>query len=272
MKLGNLLVKEGMYRFPVKAQLICRPPKIECPMKIFCNYDQLLPVSVLETKRHPKNPNQHSAAQIAAIAQVLEGNGWRQAVVVSTRSGLITRGHGRLEAALLLGAETVPVDFQEYESEQAEIADMIADNRLSELSEMDEGKLVQVLKELQAAGHDVALAGFTEDELARLINVDEETDNLETIPQMELQPFEHYDYLIFMFHDLRDWLRVLQLLNITKVNYSISRKTQKIGIGRVLNGKRLLQRLDDPARDNVTGTEQPSDHAQASATGHACSA
>lgn len=231
-------------------------------MKIHCAFDKLVPLAELETRRHPKNPNTHSAAQIAAIAAVLEGNGWRQSIVVSNRSGLMTRGHGRLDAALLMGHETAPVDFQDYESEAAEIADMIADNRLSELSELDEDQLLRVLSELKAAGHDIALTGFTEEDLVKLTDLTDETDKLETIPQMELQAFEHYDYLMFMFQDIRDWLRVIQLLNITKVNFSISRKTQKIGIGRVINGKRLLERFDHPARDHVAGPEQSSDHAQ----------
>jgi hypothetical protein len=235
-------------------------------MKIHCAYDELLPLAQLEQRRNPKNPNTHSAAQVAAIAAVLDGNGWRQAIVISNRSGLMTRGHGRLEAALLLGYEAAPVDFQDYESEQDEIADMIADNRLAELSEMDEERLAAVLKELQAVGHDVGLAGFTEDEVARLTNVEEETEKLETIPKMELQAFEHYDYLLFMFKDIRDWLRVLQLLNVTKVDFSISRKTQKIGLGRVLNGKTLLERFE--TRDPVAGPQPPGDHAQAGAPGN----
>jgi hypothetical protein len=68
-------------------------------MRIHCAYDELVPLSDLDSKRHPLNPNTHSAAQVAAIAAVLEGNGWRQSIVVSNRSGLITRGHGRLDAA-----------------------------------------------------------------------------------------------------------------------------------------------------------------------------
>src|SRR5438093_12294248 len=113
--------------------------------------------------------------------------GWRAPITVSNRSGFITRGHGRLEAATLLGCEQVPVDFQDYASEQAELADMLADNHLAELAEIDEDRLVGVLKELQAAGHDVGLAGFTEDEVVRLTAVDEEIAQLEPIPKMELQ-------------------------------------------------------------------------------------
>src|SRR6266516_3454266 len=154
-------------------------------MELHCAYDQLTRVSDL--KPHPKNPNTHSAAQVAAIAAVIEGNGWRAPITVSNRSGFITRGHGRLEAALLLGIEQVPVDFQDYASEQAELADMLADNHLAEVAEIDEDRLVGVLKELQAAGHDVGLAGFTEDEVARLTAVEEEIAQLEPIPKMELQ-------------------------------------------------------------------------------------
>jgi ParB-like chromosome segregation protein Spo0J len=78
-------------------------------MKIHCAYDKLVPLIELESRRHPKNPNTHSAAQVAAIAAVLEGNGWRQPVVVSNRSGLITKGHGRLDVALMLGFARVSV-------------------------------------------------------------------------------------------------------------------------------------------------------------------
>jgi hypothetical protein len=99
----------------------------------------------------------------------------------------------------------VPVDFQEYSGEQEEIADLLADNHLADLAEIDEDRLVGALKELQAAGHDVGLAGFTEDEVARLTAVEDEIAQLEPIPNMQLQAFEHYDYLVFMFKDIRDW-------------------------------------------------------------------
>jgi hypothetical protein len=211
-------------------------------MKTHCSYSALVDPATL--KPHPKNPNTHSAAQIAALAAVIEGNGWRAPITVSKRSGLVIRGHGRLEAAMLLGCPQVPVDVQEYASDEEELADMVADNRLSELAELDEDALARVLRDLQSAGHDVQLAGFTEDEVARMLAGEVDTEQVENIPRMELQPFEHYDYLCFMFRDIRDWLRVLQLLHIGKVNYSITRKTPKIGVGRVLDGKRLLNSLE----------------------------
>jgi hypothetical protein len=66
-------------------------------------------------------------------------------------------------------------------------------------------------------------------------------DEMETIPRMECQAFEHHDYLVFMFHDLRDWMQALQLMGVGEVDYSITRRTKKIGLGRVIHGKRLLE-------------------------------
>ena len=234
---------------------------------IHCLFDRLADPSTL--KPHPKNPNRHSAAQVAAIAAVIQGNGWRAPITVSARSGLIVRGHGRLEAALLMGVTEVPIDEQEYATEADELADMIAYNHLSELAEADKGQLVAVLKELQSVGHDIGLAGFSDAEFAALTDVEEAVAELPQVPAMELQAFEHYDYLVFMFRDIRDWLRVIQLLGVGRVNYSISRKTAKIGIGRVIDGKRLLGRFEDPAGDHVAGQGGADDHPQLGPAGDA---
>ncbi len=211
-------------------------------MTIHCSFTELLDPNKL--RPNPKNPNRHSATQIALLAGILERAGWRQPITISARSGFVVRGHGRLEAALLLGFSQVPVDVQAYASDAEELADLVADNRLSELAELDEDALARVLRDLQGAGHDVQLAGFTEAEVARLLEGEVETDALETIPRMEIQAFESYDYFAFFFRDHRDFLRAMSLLKVGKVNYSISRKTPKIGIGRILDGKRLLALLD----------------------------
>ena len=95
-----------------------------------------------------------------------------------------------------------------------------------------------------------------EDEIRKLFEDDDPADDLETIPRMECQAFEHHDYLVFMFHDLRDWMQALQLMGVREVDYSITRTTKKIGIGRVLHGKRLLE-LCQRAAANLAGTPSP---------------
>ncbi len=208
---------------------------------VHCAHTRLADPATLQP--NPANPNRHSAHQIQLLASIIQEQGWRNPVTVSKRSGLIVRGHGRLEAALLLGAETIPVDDQDYASDAEELADLLADNRLSELAELDEDDLRRVLRQIQDTdpAFDIELTGFMEDEIRNLMeDGGDPADEIETIPRMECQAFEHHDYLVFMFHDLRDWMQALQLMGVGEVDYSITRRTKKIGLGRVLHGKRLL--------------------------------
>jgi len=106
------------------------------------------------------------------------------------------------------------VDEQDYASEAEELADLLADNRLSELAELDEDGLRRVLRTIGDAdpSFDIELTGFMEDEIRKLMDDEENPEQeLETIPRMECQAFEHHDYLVFMFLDLREWRQVLQL-------------------------------------------------------------
>jgi len=116
--------------------------------------------------------------------------------------------------------------------------------------------LKRLLKSIQESdpSFDLELTGFAEDEIRKLFDAEDPAEEMETIPRMECQAFEHHDYLVFMFHDLRDWMQVLQLMGVREVDYSITRTTKKLGIGRVLYGKRLL---DLCKRAALAGTPTP---------------
>ena len=230
---------------------------------VHCAHTRLFDPNKL--KPNPVNPNRHSAHQLQLLASIIQEQGWRNPVTVSNRSGLIVRGHGRLEAALLIGCETIPVDEQDYATDAEELADLLADNRLSELAELDEDDLRRVLKSIADADpdFDIELTGFMEDEIRKLMNdADNPEDEVETIPKMECQAFEHHDYLVFMFHDLRDWMQVLQLMGVREVDYSITRRTKKIGLGRVLHGKRLIELCRRAALAGTPPTQPAPDHPQ----------
>lgn len=134
--------------------------------RIHCRYTELRPVDQL--RENPKNPNKHSPEQLDLIARVIRRAGWRAPIVVSARSGLIVKGHGRYQAARLAGFKSVPVEIQRYASEAAEHADMLADNRLAELSGLDSSKTKALLEELRGEGGDLGLTGYTEAELTEL--------------------------------------------------------------------------------------------------------
>ena len=109
---------------------------------VFCAYDELAELSAL--RPNPKNPNRHPEKQIQALAKIIASAGWRAVITVSRRSGMIVRGHGRYEAAHLLGLDRVPVEYQEYATEAEELADMVADNTLQELSELDNAAVDEI--------------------------------------------------------------------------------------------------------------------------------
>ena len=134
---------------------------------VFCAFDEL--VDIGKAVPNPKNPNSHPKAQIELLAKIIKAQGWRQPITISTRSGLIVKGHGRLEAAILLGADQVPVDFQNYATEAEEIADLTADNRLAELAEMNNTMLSDLLTDFDTGEMPLELTGYTEEDLAGII-------------------------------------------------------------------------------------------------------
>lgn len=134
---------------------------------VMCAFDALVPLN--ELKPNPRNPNTHPEDQIQLLAKLIQGHGWRAPVTVSTRSGLIVRGHGRYMAAQLLKAAVVPVDYQDYESEALEFADLIADNRIAELAAVDLPTLKDLLVDLDTGEFDMDLTGFNEAALGRMM-------------------------------------------------------------------------------------------------------
>jgi len=129
-------------------------------VNVHCAFDKM--VALKDMKRNPRNPNTHPVKQIEMLAKIIKENGFRRVITVSNRTGLMVAGHGRLDASEILGCEKVPVDYQDYESEEHEIADMLADNQIPELAEIDEELQKSHLAFLEAADFDLEVAGFFE--------------------------------------------------------------------------------------------------------------
>lgn len=134
---------------------------------VFCAFDEMRPIESLV--EHPANTNQHPERQIALLAKVIYQQGWRAPITVSNRSGYIVRGHGRLAAARLLACAEVPVDFQDYEDEAHELADLIADNRIAELGHLDLSATLDLVQSLDDGDFDLELTGFDEASLDALL-------------------------------------------------------------------------------------------------------
>ena len=139
---------------------------------VHCAYDEM--VTVERCIPNPRNPNTHPKKQLELLSRIIFGQGWRAPITISSRSGFIVRGHGRLAAAKLLGVTEVPVDWQDYGSEAEGYADLIADNRLAELSEIDTDLMAQLMRDVDGDGFS-DFTGYDDKAIAALLAEKPET-------------------------------------------------------------------------------------------------
>ncbi len=112
-------------------------------------------VAIEEIVANPKNANKHSPEQIERLKKIISYQGFREPLVISTRSGFLVCGHGRLEAAKSLGVKELPCIYQDFKDEAQEYAHMVADNEIARWANLDEEKLKNDLKDFKLEDLDV---------------------------------------------------------------------------------------------------------------------
>jgi ParB-like chromosome segregation protein Spo0J len=135
---------------------------------LVCEHTRLERVENL--KPYPRNNRAHGDEQTALLAANIRKLGWRWPIIVSRQSGYIVAGHGRLEAAKLLGVAVVPVVDQDFADPRLEEAFRLADNRLPELADIQTAAIKDILQELDDGQFDMKLTGYSEAEIERLMN------------------------------------------------------------------------------------------------------
>ncbi len=109
--------------------------------------------------------------QVRRIADSIEQFGFNNPLLVDSRDGIIA-GHGRLLAARQLGLLEVPVIVLDHLTDAQRRAYVIADNKLAELADWDEELLAQELAALHAEDFPLEVVGFSDEELAALLDDD----------------------------------------------------------------------------------------------------
>lgn len=105
-------------------------------------------ISLAEIVPNPRNARTHSRKQIKAISDSIREFGFINPVVVD-EDGCLLAGHGRAEAAKLLGMTEIPAIEVTGLSPARRRALMLADNKLCERGGWDREKLAIELKELE---------------------------------------------------------------------------------------------------------------------------
>ena len=87
-------------------------------------------------KPNPRNARTHNKSQIEQIAASIQEFGFNNPVLIDENMSILA-GHGRVEAAKLLGLAEVPVVRIEHLSDAQKRAYVLADNKLAEKAGWD---------------------------------------------------------------------------------------------------------------------------------------
>lgn len=127
---------------------------------------QIEQLPLAELKAYDRNSRTHDKKQIQAVADSIKEFGFTNPLLVRDDNTIIA-GHGRLQAAKLLGLETVPcIRLAHLTPEQAR-AYVIADNALAEQAGWDDAILKLEISDLQSSGYNLDLLGL--DNLDKLL-------------------------------------------------------------------------------------------------------
>lgn len=119
------------------------------------------------------NSRTHSESQIKQVAASINEFGFTNPIIID-EGNTILAGHGRLQAAQLLGMDKVPTQSVEGWSEAKKKAYIIADNKLALNAGWDFDLLKIELDTIKNLDFDVELTGFDEGEILNLnLEVDE---------------------------------------------------------------------------------------------------
>ncbi len=118
---------------------------------------------------YSNNSRTHSEKQVQQVAASIKEFGFTNPILIDEDNGIIA-GHGRLQAAQLLGMHTVPTIALEGFTEAQRKAYVIADNQLAMNAGWDLDALKVEVDRLTELDYNLDLLGFDDDVLADLIN------------------------------------------------------------------------------------------------------
>jgi DNA modification methylase len=128
-----------------------------------------------ELTLNPRNARTHPKKQLRQLANSIERFGFTNPVLIDD-AGQIIAGHGRVEAAKLLGLKQVPTLTLSHLSPAERRAYMLADNKLALNAGWDPELLAQELQELIDIDFDVDLTGFSLAEIDVILDDAREAD------------------------------------------------------------------------------------------------
>ena len=192
--------------------------------------------------REWKDNPRHNGHAIDSIAKSIKRYGFGAPIIARQADGMIIAGHTRYKAAMRLGLTEVPVRYLDLDPTDAKLL-ALADNKLAEMSDWNEDKLLGVIKELKEHETDLLDMGMELDELFADV-ADEVLE--EIVPQVKFSEYidEANNYIVLLFNNEIDWLAAQTHFGIeTKHARRQNGKEWSAGVGRVVNGAEYINKI-----------------------------
>ena len=130
---------------------------------------QVEQTSILALRAQDRNARTHTKRQIRQIANSIKRFGFTNPILTDDNLQILA-GHGRLEAAKLLGMTTVPSIRLSHMSEAEKRAYIIADNEIALKAGWDREILALEMQGLIDLGFEVELTGFEAAEIDLILD------------------------------------------------------------------------------------------------------
>lgn len=197
--------------------------------------------NINNVKPYENNPRKNDEA-VEYVANSIREFGFQQPLVVDS-DGVIVVGHTRYKAAQSIGLNEIPVIVADELTDNQIEAYRLADNKVSEFSIWDTNKLNEELEAIDWLDIDMTEFGFYLD------FEDESKDQDADIPFANVLGAEN-NYIVLKFDTDIDWINAKEVFRLkdekrlsTRKDGAISKGMEAKGIGRVIDGVRVIQMI-----------------------------
>ena len=165
---------------------------------------QIVVKNIKDLTPYHNNPRNNQNA-VQAVAKSIQEFGFLVPVVVDNKNTIVA-GHTRVAAADMLGITDIPTLVASNLTPDQIRAFRLADNKVAELSEWDDEKLMSELQELQNIGC-LEISGFSQQEFTDLLNSLDTLERHDTQNHSGASPWERManepaEGVLFTFGDI----------------------------------------------------------------------
>lgn len=206
-------------------------------------------IKLSDYKSGEYNPRVITPENKQGLRNSIKKFGLVQPIIVNKQTGNVVGGNQRFSI----------LKEKELETTQAVVVDLTLDDEkalnltlnnpgIQGEFKYDVNEILNKIKEASTEDYD-SLRLFTI-ETAEDIAKDAKEKTDDPIPEMGLQPFEHYDYVLVMSDTVQDWYWLQEFFKLDKVNVSpVGNK--RMGIGRAVKVDKFREILNELQNSNT---------------------